>query len=149
MQDAEKLIGRIRRILTSQRLAVLSTYGGDQPYASLVAFTATDDLQQILFATTRSTRKYANLSEEDKVALLIDTRRNRPADFTNAVAVTAIGEVREAPPGERQRLIAIHTAKHPALTSFLASPTCALLVMDVRKYYFVSHFQDVREVHLR
>ena len=59
-----------------RRLAVLATQHEGKPYASLVAFAATDDLKTIIFATTRSTRKFVYLSSNPAVALLIDNRTN-------------------------------------------------------------------------
>ena len=68
-------------LLLSQHLAVLSTYYDGQPYSNLVAFAATNDLKHILFATSRNTRKYDNLCENKKVAMLIDSRKNETSDF--------------------------------------------------------------------
>jgi nitroimidazol reductase NimA-like FMN-containing flavoprotein (pyridoxamine 5'-phosphate oxidase superfamily) len=85
MNKIEK-ISELRQILSSlfasQKLAVLSSFGNEQPYASLVAFAFTEDLQHLIFATTRSTRKFANLSSESRVALLIDNRSNTEKDFS-------------------------------------------------------------------
>jgi nitroimidazol reductase NimA-like FMN-containing flavoprotein (pyridoxamine 5'-phosphate oxidase superfamily) len=149
MQDVKRLVARIERILRSQRLAVLSTYGGGQPYASLVAFTAPDDLKRVVFATTRSTRKFSNIASQENVALLIDTRGKGSGDFMSAVAITAIGTAHEVPAEQREHFVTAHLAKHPALESFVASPTCALLVVEVQKYYLVSRFQNVQELHPR
>ncbi len=148
MQDVRRLAARIRRIMTSQRLAVLSTYGAGRPYASLVAFTATTDLKKICFATTRSTRKFNNIAEHGNVALLIDTRGSGRSDFMKTVAITAIGAAREVIADEREQFVSVHLSKHPALGSFVASPTCAVIVIDVSAYYLVSRFQNVQELHL-
>ena len=45
----------ISRLLSTQRLAVLASYGDDQPYTSLVAFAASDDLRAIHFAISEVT----------------------------------------------------------------------------------------------
>jgi nitroimidazol reductase NimA-like FMN-containing flavoprotein (pyridoxamine 5'-phosphate oxidase superfamily) len=58
----------------SQPLAVLATHNKGQPYGSLVAFAATHDLDYLIFSTTRSTRKFANLSADPRVAMVIDNR---------------------------------------------------------------------------
>jgi hypothetical protein len=63
MQDIQQLKETIKRILDSQKLAVLATQRDGRPYGSLVAFAATDDMKNLLFATTRATRKYANLPQ--------------------------------------------------------------------------------------
>ena len=64
----------VQELLYSQRLAVLATHAGGQPYTSLVAVAPTPDLTLLLLATTRATRKFANIMADLRVALLIDSR---------------------------------------------------------------------------
>ena len=148
MQDIQQLKETIKALLDSQRLAVLATQGQIRPYGSLVAFAATEDLKSILFATTRATRKYANLLKNPGVALVIDTRTNQTADFADAAAVTALGDVEEIADHEQQELVSIYLDKHPYLREFVASPTTALLRVDVKTYIMVSRFQNVQELHV-
>jgi hypothetical protein len=54
---------RIRWLLTEQSYAVLCTQSQSQPYGSLIAFAASDDLKTIVFATPVATRKYRLLTE--------------------------------------------------------------------------------------
>jgi nitroimidazol reductase NimA-like FMN-containing flavoprotein (pyridoxamine 5'-phosphate oxidase superfamily) len=143
--ELEKLL---RRLFSSQLLAVLGTQGRNGPYGSLVAFYASDDLKHLLFATTRSTRKYANLIQTPQVAMVIDNRSNEEGDFHEAIAVTATGNVKEVTGAERDRFEALYLAKHPGLSDFVQSPTCALLKMEVRTYYIVRKFQQVTELHI-
>ena len=86
MSETLETLTIIRNLLESQRLAVLSTQNHGQPYCNLIAIAAADDLKYLLFATTRATRKYANLMADSRVAVLVDNRRNDPADFTGAAA---------------------------------------------------------------
>lgn len=148
MREA-KTAAVLRELFASQRLAVLSTQHGGRPYGSLVAFDADDDLRRLVFATTRTTRKFANLVADPHVALVIDSRDNREDDFHEAVAVTATGRSREALGSERDQLAARYLGKHPALRGFVESPTCAVVVVAVDTYYLVSRFQNVVELHIR
>ena len=103
MNQLEQIKETLRDLLMSQQLAVLATHHDGQPYASLVAFVATADLKELLFATSRNTRKFANLTRDSRVSLLVDSRSNRDADIHEAVAVTVIGtaaEVEETLPGK-------------------------------------------------
>ena len=138
--DPEKAV---RELLDGQSLAVLATQGGGQPYTSLVAFCPSRDLKNILFATTRSTRKYANLSEQPRVALLVDNRGNKASDFLDAMAVTALGFARELEGEEEAGFRKIYLEKHPHLVDFISSPDCALFAVRVSKLYMVSRFQNV------
>lgn len=145
MGNTAELLNGLRGLFSSQKLAVLSTQNHGQPYGSLVAFAATDDLKTLIFATTRATRKYANIESDSRVALVIDNRSNEERDFYQALAVTAVGEAEEIREPEREGLLRTYLTKHPYLRDFVASPTCALLKINVSKYSLVTRFQDVRE----
>jgi nitroimidazol reductase NimA-like FMN-containing flavoprotein (pyridoxamine 5'-phosphate oxidase superfamily) len=139
----------LKKLFTTQPLAVLSTQNKGQPYASLVAFAASEDLKSLFFATTRATRKYANLSSEPQVAMLVDSRSNEVSDFRWAMAVTATGEAEEVEGEEKERVSKIYLEKHPHLDDFISSPSCALLKIRVERYYVVTRFQNVIEVHVK
>lgn len=139
----------IKKLFTTQKLGVLSTCGDDQPYSNLVAFAATEDLKKLIFATTRSTKKYTNLTRNPIVSLLVDNRANQDSDFSDAIAVTATGVSREVSRGKREALLKIYLKKHPHLKAFVMSPTCALLNISVHRYYLVHSFQQVLELPVR
>ena len=139
----------LKNLFSSQRLAVLATQSKEQPYANLVAFVAANDLKYLLFPTTRGTRKYSNISDNPRVAMVIDNRSNKEADFHEAAAVTATGIVKEVKGSEKETLLRLYLSRHPYLKDFVSSPTCALLKMDVETYYVVRQFQEVVELHIR
>lgn len=148
MRRPDDLRESIGRLFSAQRLAVLSTQEDGQPCGNLVAFAATEDLGQILFATRIDGSKYRRILREPRVALLVDDRSNRETDFQEAVAVTAVGRARVASAHERQWLVERYLSRHPSLRSFASAPECVLLCVDVEKY-LVSGFQDVAELKLR
>ena len=148
LEEASQLRKLLKDLFASQSLAVLATQDDGQSYGSLVAFAATGDLRHLLFATTRTTRKYANLLRNPKVAMVIDNRTNQPTDFHTAIAVTATGAVEEVHDPERIRLLRRYLSKHPYLKEFATSLTCALLKMEVDTYFVVSKFQNVMELHI-
>jgi nitroimidazol reductase NimA-like FMN-containing flavoprotein (pyridoxamine 5'-phosphate oxidase superfamily) len=148
MEDSARLRDRLKALLETQRLAVLATHREGQPYGSLVSIASTRDVKNILFATTRATRKYANFSADPRVALVIDNRSNQESDIHEAVAVTATGRAEEILGTEKDRLLGIYLEKHPYLRDFVASPTCALVRVQVETYYMVSKFQEVTELHV-
>ncbi len=148
MKDREQIKKRLNELLDSQKFGVLCTHHLGQPYASLVAFHATKDLRQLLFATTRSTRKYANLVANARAAMLVDSRTNRDSDISNAIATTATGKTEEVGPHEKEHWLDPYLQKHPQLQDFATSPTCALVRIKVDTYYFVNRFQEVFELHI-
>ena len=149
MERTARLREFLKDLFSSQRLAVLATQSSRQPYGNLVAFMATNDLRHLLFATTRATRKYDNISKNPRIAMVVDNRSNREADFHQAAAVTATGVVKETEGPEKDRFQKLYLAKHPYLKEFVSSPTCALLKVEVETYYVVRQFQNVVELHIK
>ena len=149
MKHKEKTRHRIQNLLQAQRLAVLSSVTQDgRPYASLVAFVAEPDLKQILFATSRNTRKFANISANNRVALLVNSSANRESDFHEAAAVTITGEAKIAEGPERERLVSAYLDKHPYLEDFIKSPSCSIICVRTESFYLVENFQQVTELHI-
>jgi hypothetical protein len=148
--DRSEYARQIQALLKAQRFAVLSTRQDDgHPYASLVAFCVSHDLKQLVFCTLRSTRKFANLEAEGRVALLVDNRSNDETDLRQAAAVTVLGDCAEAHGEESTSLRDGFLVRHPAMAEFVQSPGCAVIKVDVRSYYLVTRFQNVVELHVR
>lgn len=134
----------IQDLFASVRLAVLSTQQGDQPCSHLVAFGFTPDLKHLVFATERGTRKFLNISTNPRVSMLIDDRANDPSDFEKAIAVTAAGKAREVPCRPGTLYHDLYLRRHPSLSGFVSSPTCALLCVEVENYMIVSRFRQIQ-----
>jgi len=148
MNKTDQLRLRIHDLFDSQKLAVLSTQYNGQPYASLVAFFASDDLKNIYFATPNTTRKFTNLTKDKRVAVLINNSSNQASDFHRAISVTAVGKAEELVGSEKKPILNQYLGKHPYLEEFVRSPTCALVRISVKTYYLVRNFQNVMEMHI-
>ena len=148
MEKAADIQNQIIDLLASQNLDVLATRKKYQPYASLVAFVSTEDLKHIYFVTPRTTRKFANLTADGRVAVLVNSSTNQSSDFHKAISVTAVGEAEEVVGDERSRRLSFYLARHPYLEDFARSPTCALVRVTARSYYLVKNFQKVLEYHI-
>jgi len=138
----------IRKLFQIQKLGVLSTQNSGQPYASLVAFVADEELAHLYFATARTTRKYHNLETDPRVAMLMDSRSNLDSDIHEAVAVTAIGTASEIRGQDKSHGVNFYLSKHPYLQDFVRAESCALIRIAVKTYYLVSRFQQVMELHI-
>ena len=103
---------------------------------------------RIYFATPTTTRKYANLAADSRVAMLINNSGNQTSDFHRAISVTAVGKAKDVNAKEKKRITELYLAKHPHLEDFVRSPTCALVQVSVDSYYMVKNFQNVTELHL-
>ncbi len=118
------------------------------PMPSLVAFYASDDLKHIYFVTAKTTRKFANLSADNRVAMMVNSSTNQVSDFHQAISVTAVGKAKEVVGADKEPILSQYLAKHPHLEDFVRSPTCALVRVSVDSYYMVKNFQNVMELHL-
>ena len=88
IDDIDDIRERLQQLFETQQLAVVATSSSGQPYASLVAYVASADLRQLFFITSRATRKFANLKDDSRVSMLINSSTNTEVDFHRAVAVT-------------------------------------------------------------
>ena len=145
----DQIAKEIDVLLTSQGLAVLSTQRNGQPYSSLMAYAHADEIQTVLVATGKSTRKNANLVEEARVSLLVDNRSNSTEDFHAALALTILGRANPVEERKKQYYENIYLERHPYLEKFLESPSTILYRIEVYHYLLVKRFQNVMEYHLR
>ena len=148
METSADIQNRLRNLFESQKLAVVATQTGGQPYTSLVAFVAADDLRHIYFVTARTTRKFSNLTSDSRVAVLVNSSVNQESDFHDAISITVTGNAEEIKGSERQPILELYLAKHPYLEDFARSPSCALIRVAARSYYMVRNFQNVMEFHI-
>ena len=138
----------VHKLLRQQQLGTLSTVSENSPYASLVAFAVSDDDRHLYFVTPRATRKFANISANARVAMLVNSSINRPEDFHEAVAVTAIGSADPVSPPELESIRSHYLAKHPYLEAFAHSPSCEMVGIRVERYIMVERFQNVTEYQI-
>jgi nitroimidazol reductase NimA-like FMN-containing flavoprotein (pyridoxamine 5'-phosphate oxidase superfamily) len=145
-QREEPLSLQIKRLIDSQPFAVLCTQGEQHPYGSLVAFSMTEDLTSAVFATPVTTRKFKLLSQNDRIALLIDNRCQHSDNMMNIEAVTATGKARRVEGGKDFKLWShLLTARHEHLSSFVDSPSVALFRVEIVRYFHVVRFQEVSQ----
>ena len=134
---------RVRRFLTLQKIAVLATGDKKGLYQSLVAFTVSADLKQIVFATERGTRKYANMKAKPAVALLVDDRVNTNNDFYKTTAITISGKAVEIGGGDGIRLLKKHIDRHRRIRDFLKSEKCVIFRITTKAFYVITSFKNV------
>jgi hypothetical protein len=148
MENTEELSGLLKKVFISQRFAVLATQSQGQPYGNLIAFAEAENLKSLLFVTSRNTRKYSNILASKKVAVLVDSRTNQASDLQSAVAITAIGNIKEVTESNRDYLSRIYLSKHPQLKDFLCKQPTTLMKVSVNDYV-IATFETVRHVPIR
>jgi nitroimidazol reductase NimA-like FMN-containing flavoprotein (pyridoxamine 5'-phosphate oxidase superfamily) len=135
----KKLIGDA---LQSTKFAVLATEGNGQPHASLIALTPVEGFHQLIFATYRNTRKYTNLKNNSKVAILIENSFNFSSQLDITV-LTAFGHAEEVDANGSEAATNAHLLKHPDQEQFLFSADCAIFMVNVENYQLVRGIDDV------
>jgi general stress protein 26 len=147
MKNKDYLI-KLKELFDSQMLGVIATDMQGVPYASLVAYYSTDDLKNVLFATSKNTKKFQNIMNNSNISFLIDNRENQPSDIYSAITATALGKAEEIKENV-EYFKNLFIKKHPHLNEFINSPDSSLLKINVEKYKFVSNFQNVIDIHTK
>jgi nitroimidazol reductase NimA-like FMN-containing flavoprotein (pyridoxamine 5'-phosphate oxidase superfamily) len=116
------VLERLNALDKNQLHAVLATESDGQPYTSMIAYALTPDMKGIIFATPKKTRKYKNISKNNRVSILIDTRSNTKRDYTGAESLTILGNALLVRKGKKwSELARVLIGKHPELNEFINS----------------------------
>jgi len=142
--NTQNISKEIKNLLEKQKFGVIATQGKDIPYTNLVAFFSTDNMKNIVFATSKKTEKYQNILRNGKMSMLIDNCTNTPSDIENAIVVSAFGSAHEIKQNKHD-FIKKYEEKHPYLSDFVKSDDCALIIIKVQYYQYIYKF---KEIHL-
>ena len=134
----------IEAVLKTSGFAVLATDGNGQPHASLIAITPFGNFRQIIFATYRDTLKYRNLSNNNKVAVLIESGVINIKGLNQSVVLTIIGHTEEVSVEENEAAYQAHLKRHPEMESFMLSSDCTLILVIAQSYQLVNGIDDIR-----
>lgn len=133
----------IEEIFKISRFAVLATEGEGQPHASLIAVTPMENFRKLIFATYRNTRKYQNLTQNGKVAVLVESVDINRSGLKDSFVLTAFGQVEDIDNAEKDLVSKTHLERHPGLLSFMQSEDCSLVRIKVDTYQVVRGIDDV------
>ena len=143
MRKKNEIQQKIKKILQSQLYGVLATSYKFQPFTSLLAFVASEDLDYLYVATGKTSHKFQNIIENEKVAFFIDTRSNDNFDVNTAYALTIFGKVKVIDKNNITKIIKSYLLRHPQLDSFIHSKNVVFLQLAISSFSFVEHFQKV------
>ena len=132
----------IEVVLKTSNFAVLATEGNGQPHTSLIAITPVENYRQIIFATYRNTLKYRNLSDNNKVAVLIEGEFFNRKGLKESVVLTIIGHTEEISISGDEAHYQSHLYRHPDMESFMLSPDCVLIRVIAHSYQLVHGIED-------
>ena len=134
----------IKAILKTSNLAVLATESNGQPHTSLIAITPFENFRQIIFATYRNTLKFRNLSDNNKVAVLIEGEYLSKKGLKESVVLTIIGHTEDISIAGNEAAYQAHLKRHPEMDSFMRSPDCALIRIIAQSYQVVFGIDDIK-----
>jgi hypothetical protein len=134
----------IRAVLKTSGFAVLATEGNGQPHTSLIAITPSGNYRQIIFATYRNTLKYRNISDNNKVAVLIEGEYFNMKGLKESIVLTIIGHTEEISINGNEASYKAHLKRHPEMESFMLSSDCALIRVIAQSYQVVYGIDDIR-----
>lgn len=136
----------IQQLLASQQVGTLATQDKEQPYTSLVAYAADQNLKTIIFVTAVGTRKYNNIMNNRQVSLLVHNFGGDVSSFSKAAAVTVLGTAQEAAPQDKENLVGLYLAKHPDLGDFVRDSVNKVIVITVHDY-IIATFGETKHIY--
>ena len=143
MKNRKPINELIRDIIEAKRFAVLATESDGQPHASLMAVTAANDDKKLIFATYRSTRKYTNLIQNGKVAILFENKSIIDTNENEIHVLTAFGNAAEVNTEEDETYRQLHLLRHTELEFFLLNSDCAIFIVTVDAYQVVTGINEL------
>jgi general stress protein 26 len=134
----------IEELLKLTKFAVLATEGNGQPHTSLIAITSFESFRQLIFATYRNTLKYRNLSQNNKVAVFIESRDVNINGIQKSIVLTIIGHTEEISKTDNEAAYRVHLKRHPEMESFIFSSDCVLIRVIAQSYQIVNGVDEIR-----
>ncbi|MDP3462078.1 MAG: pyridoxamine 5'-phosphate oxidase family protein [Bacteroidales bacterium] len=143
MKNSISISEYIQNVLQTSKLAVLATEGEGQPYASLIVITPVSDFKQMIFATYRNTRKFENLLNNGRVAVLIQGEESDMSFKQSDYALTAFGHAQQVCKADYEEALQKHLKRHPDQANYMLNADLALMLITIEKFQVVRGFDDV------
>jgi len=143
MNKIDRLKNTIRNMASKELFGVFATSVSDVPYTTLIAFVLQDDLKKLFFATPRDTKKFKNLTINEKVSFHVQNSNNSPKDIGSAIGITITGKASECSKNKSEEAITSYLLKHPQMREFIYALNTALISIDIERYDVVERFQNV------
>jgi nitroimidazol reductase NimA-like FMN-containing flavoprotein (pyridoxamine 5'-phosphate oxidase superfamily) len=138
------MLKKMKDIVKGNDLCVLATVSEGKPHCSLMSYITDDECSEIYMISHKQTKKYANLTANPIVSLLIDTREEEKGRRRIDIkALTVSGEFQTINNPEKKDLIRSKFLKrHPHLTDFLNDPEAELFSIKIRSFQLLDGVKD-------
>ena len=138
------MLDEMKKLLKTNDSCVLATCSGDRPHCSLMTYLTDVDQQAIYMVTHKATRKYANMSENPNVSLLIDTRSR--ADIgpgENIKALTVHGMFQPVDSEETQQAVLEQLIRRqPRIAALALDPDAVVFSVKVTSCLLLDGVKD-------
>lgn len=130
----------MKKLLQENHLCVLATCADNIPHCSFMTYVTNQAADRMYMITRRDSRKYANLTINPQVSLLVDTRSaGNAADAKDLKALTVAGEVTPiADQAVRQEVLDMLVEKHPHLRDLAQHPDAEPLAVTVKSFLLLN-----------
>jgi general stress protein 26 len=138
------MLEKMKDIVKGNDLCVLATVSEGKPHCSLMSYITDDECSEIYMISHKQTKKYANLTANPIVSLLIDTREEERGQRRMDIrALTVIGEFQTIKDQTKKSLIHAKFLKtYPHLTDFLNDPGAEIFSVKIKSFQLLAGVKD-------
>jgi nitroimidazol reductase NimA-like FMN-containing flavoprotein (pyridoxamine 5'-phosphate oxidase superfamily) len=138
------MLEKMRNIVKANDLCVLATVSGGRPHCSLMSYISDEEAHEIYLISHKKTKKYANLTENPAVSLLIDTREEEKGQRRIYIkALTVSGEFQAINDSVKKGLIREKfLMRHPHLIDFLNDPGAEIFSIRTKSFQLLDGVKD-------
>lgn len=133
------MIEIMKQIIRQNDLCVLATTDRDRPHSSLMSYVTDDECRHLYLVTSPHTTKFANLSANPNVSVLIDDREaSSPEDRGRVRSLTITGKaapVKDA--GDKAVGLARLAALRPHLKPITGDPEVEVVEIKIETILFL------------
>ena len=144
------MLDRMKALLKESDLCALATCRDKKPHCSLMTYITDEQGLTVYMITNKKTNKWANITANPHVSLLIDTRTRETGPAGEALtALTVDGIVLPAEnESERRRIIRRMVDRRPQLGELASDPETVPLIIKVTSFLLLdgvldSYYQEV------
>ena len=141
------MIEEMKMFAQSKNICVLATVSEGKPHCSLMAYATNRNCEKIYMATSRNTRKFANILANPHVSILIDSREIKPRSQAKALTVEGTCSI-IAEKETKAKAEKILSEKLPHLHEILDKPDAEILSVRVESFLLLEgltreHFEKL------
>jgi len=144
------MIDEMKALIRSKDICVLATVSGSGPHTSLMSYVTDEDCREFFMITSRETKKFRNLLQNEAVSLLIDTREEDMGQKRAGIrALTISGVFQEIEDKGKESFYRNQLiVRHPHLREFADSRDVRVFCIRAKSFQLLkgvsqSYFEEI------